>query len=85
MEIKGETKIKETYEWVIADRTTWIDALRQVAAYWEKTPDLGTPAYVTLSVDRDFNGPDKLKIGVEWSPLKTETYSDDFDISGPSQ
>ena len=28
MEIKNETKVKEAYEWVFADREVWIGALR---------------------------------------------------------
>ena len=71
-----ETLVKESYEWVIVDRTTWIDALKEVAAYWEENPDLGDPKYVTLTVTRDFNGPDKLKVGVEWNPHIRKTKSE---------
>ena len=70
MEIKNETKVKEAYEWVFADREVWIGALRDVATYWEENPHLGTPAYVTLRTDRDFDGPTKLRMEVEWNALK---------------
>jgi hypothetical protein len=76
MEIKNETKVKEAYEWVFgsgpgAPREVWIGALRNVATYWEENPHLGTPAYVTLRTDRDFDGPTKLRMEVEWNALKT--------------
>ena len=53
----------------------WSAALKQVAAYWEENPHLGTPTYVTIRADRVFEGPDKLRMEVEWVPLATSTSS----------
>ena len=77
MKIDSGTKVNEVYSWSFTEGLTeahvWSAALRQVAAYWEENPQLGTPSRVAMRLDMVFNEPNRLMMEVEWSQLATST------------